>query len=219
MQMPKKRTLLSTFYFLLSARGGQSLIEVLIALLVGAIMIGAGAAIIAPVLRSNTQTLRAQVGTSLGKELLENVSVWGQGNWNNILALATTSANQYYLTTSTSPFSHATGTESIQVGTTTYTRYFYIDNITRDAGNLIDPSGTDDPSTKKVTVVYRWPQSATNTLSTYLTRSRTNFIYTQTDWFGGPGQDTPTTSTNSMFSTSSQIYYATTTGSIQIQFQ
>src|SRR3989338_6620122 len=146
MQMPKKRTLLSTFYFLLSARGGQSLIEVLIALLVGAIMIGAGAAIIAPVLRSNTQTLRAQVGTSLGKELLENVSVWGQGNWNNILALATTSANQYYLPTSPSPFSHATGTESIQVGTTTYTRYFYIDNITRDAGNIIDPSGTDDPS-------------------------------------------------------------------------
>ncbi|MBI3114854.1 MAG: hypothetical protein HYZ07_02745, partial [Candidatus Harrisonbacteria bacterium] len=48
----------------------------MIALLVGAIMIGAGATLIAPVLKSNTQTLRAQVGGSLAKELMQNVSVW-----------------------------------------------------------------------------------------------------------------------------------------------
>ncbi|MBM3257126.1 MAG: hypothetical protein FJY98_02230 [Candidatus Liptonbacteria bacterium] len=218
--MNQHKNLFSTFYFLLSARGGQSLIEVLIALLVGVIMIGAGATIIAPVLRSNTQTLKSQVGTSLGKELLDNVSVWSQGDWNGLLALSTTSANRYYLTTSTSPFSSVSGSENLQVGTTTYTRYFYVDDVFRDAGNLIVTSGgNSDPSTKRVTVVYRWPQSATNTLSTYLTRSRTSYIYSQTDWFGGPGQDTPVTSTNSKFSTSTKIYYTTSTGSIQIQFQ
>ncbi len=201
-------------------RSGQSLVEVLIALLVGAIMIGAGATIIAPVLRSNTQTLRTQVGAGLAKELLENVSVWADSDWNNVLALATTSANSYYLTTSTSPFSAVSGTESLQVGTTTYTRYFYLDEVTRDAGDAIVTSGgTNDPSTKKVTVIYRWPQSATNTLATYLTRARTNFVFSQTDWFGGPGQNTPVTSTDSRFSTSTSMYYTTTTGSIQIQFQ
>ncbi len=218
--MAKNRNLLTTYHLLLTSRKGQSLIEVLIALLVGAIMIGAGATIIAPVLRSNTQTLRAQVGAGLAKELLENVSVWADSNWSSVLALATTSANQYYLTTSTSPFSHATGTESIQVGTTTYTRYFYLDEVTRDAGDVIVTSGgTNDPSTKRVTVTYRWPQSTTNTLATYITRSRSNFIFSQTDWFGGPGQDTPATSTDSRFSTSTSMYYTTTTGSIQIQFQ
>jgi prepilin-type N-terminal cleavage/methylation domain-containing protein len=211
---------LITHHSKLETRSGQSLIEVLIALLVGAIMVGAGATIIASVLRSNTHSLRAQVGTGLAKELLENVSVWSSSDWNNILALATTSANRYYLTTSTSPFSHATGTESITVGTTTYTRYFYVDEVSRDAGDvLVSSGGTNDPSTRRVTVVFRWPQSSTNTIATYLTRSRTNYVFNQTDWFGGPGLDTPVTSTGSRFSTSTKIYYTTTTGSIQIQFQ
>ncbi|MBI2623600.1 MAG: prepilin-type N-terminal cleavage/methylation domain-containing protein [Candidatus Liptonbacteria bacterium] len=211
----------NTHHSQLATRCGQSLIEVLIALLVGAIMIGAGATLIAPVLKSNTQTLRAQVGGSLAKELMQNVSVWADSDWNGVLALATTSANRYYLTTSTSPFSHATGTETLQVGTTTYTRYFYLDEVERDAGDVIvvDGTGTNDPSTKKVTVVYRWPQSTTNTMAMYLTRSRTGYVVSQTDWFGGPGLDTPVTSTGSRFSTSTSIYYATTTGSIQIQFQ
>jgi hypothetical protein len=155
----------------------------------------------------------------LAKELIENVSVWADSNWSGVLALATTSANRYYLTTSTSPFSHATGTESISVGTTTYTRYFYVDEVIRDAGDvLVTSGGTNDPSTKKVTVIYRWPQSATNTLTTYITRARTNYVFSQTDWFGGPGQDTPATSTDSRFSTSVSIGYTSSTGSIEIQF-
>lgn len=205
-------------------RSGQSLIEVLIALLVGAIMIGAGVTIIASVLRSNTQTLRTQVGAGLAKELLENVSVWADSDWSNVLALATTSANRYYLTTSTSPFSAVSGTESLQVGTTTYTRYFYLDEVYRSNTSsgqdmIVASGGANDPSTKQVTVIYRWPQSATNTLATYLTRARTNFVFSQTDWFGGPGQDSPVTSTDSRFSTSTSLYHTTTTGSILIQFQ
>ncbi len=216
----KYRRLFHSFPSLFSLKSGQSLIEVLIALFVGAIMIGAGATIIAPVLRNNTQGFRTQVGTGLAKELLDNVTVWADGGWSNLLNISTTSLNTYYLTTSTSPFSVVAGKENITVGSTTYARYFYVDDVQRDSGNLIVAAGGNaDPSTKKITVVYQWPQSATNTISTYLTRSRVNYTYIQNDWFGGPGQTTAMTSTNNKFATSSSIYYATTTGVIQIQFQ
>src|SRR3989338_6491413 len=124
---------------------GQSLIELLVAIMIGAIMIGAGAAIIAPVLRSNTQSLRSQAGIALGKELLDNVSSWAEGDWHNILNLATTSLNVYHLTTSTSPFSAVAGQENVAVGTTTYSRYFYVDDVARNAsGDIVSEAGTND---------------------------------------------------------------------------
>jgi len=98
-----------------------------------------------------------------------------------------------------------------------YTRYFYLDDVGRDvSGNIISSGGTNDPSTKKATVVYGWPAGPTSSFPTYLTRFQ-NKVLDQTDWSGGPGQDGPATSTNNKFSTSTQIFYATTTGSIIIQ--
>ncbi len=98
---------------------GQSLVEVLIAVAIGAILITAGVALIAPSLRANTQAAKIQIASSLGKELLDNVRVWSEGNWNNVLSLATGTTNIYYLNTSSSPFIAATGTESIVVSTST----------------------------------------------------------------------------------------------------
>ena len=98
-----------------------------------------------------------------------------------------------------------------------YTRYFYLDSAGRDgSGNILSSGGTNDPSTEKATVVYGWAGGSTSSFSTYLTRFRDN-IFDQTDWSGGPGQDGPVTSTNSMFSTSTSMFYATTTGSLMIQ--
>ncbi len=100
-----------------------------------------------------------------------------------------------------------------------YTRYFYLDTVGRDAGDaLLSSGGTNDPSTEKATVVYGWPNGPTSTFSMYLTRFRNN-VFDQTDWSGGPGQEGPATTTNSKFSTSTQIHYSSTTGSIMIQFQ
>lgn len=201
----------------LEFRSGQSLIEVLIAIAIGALMVVAAGAIIAPALRVNTQTSQAQVGSSLAKALLDNVRVWAEGDWHNISNLATTSLNTYYLNTSNSPFTASTGTESVVVSTTTYNRYFYVDDVNRDASGYITSSGGSvDPSTKRVTVAYSWPQSATYTISDYLTRYRNN-VFVQTDWSGGPGQSGPVTSTNSQFATSTNTNYTTTTGSIIIQ--
>lgn len=99
-----------------------------------------------------------------------------------------------------------------------YTRYFYFDNVSRDASGNISGSGANDPSTKKATVVYGWPGGPTSSFSTYLTRFRNN-VFEQTDWSGGPGQNGPVTSANNKFSTSTQIDYSTTNGSIMIKLQ
>jgi hypothetical protein len=77
--------------------------------------------------------------------------------------------------------------------------------------------GTFDPSTKKVTVGVRWAGSNDRFISTYLTRSKNN-IFVQTDWTGGGGQLGPITSTNNKFDTSTpNIDFSTTTGSIKLR--
>ncbi len=412
----------SSFIIHHSNNKGQSLVEILVALGVGTILIIGATGVIIPSLRANTQADKILVSSALGKELIENVRVFSEGDWHNIFNLATSSANKYFLVPA-SPFVTATGTEGIiadgitsglvgywkldeatgtkiydfsgngnngtstggpvsttgqvsqalsfngsnyvevnnsssismgtdahtaaawiklnsygtyrpviakrsggivdfsyhiddsasdgkmasyngstSVGSTStvslgvwhhvawvyssstvffyldgapngsasqtsgaansanlyigkdngttqfyfdgsiddtrlynralsasevktlyssniYTRYFYIDNVGRDAsGNILSSGGTNDPSTKKLTAVYGWPNGPTNSFSTYLTRFQNN-VFDQTDWSGGPGQEGPATTTNSRFSTSTSIYYATTTGSIMIQLQ
>lgn len=100
-----------------------------------------------------------------------------------------------------------------------FSRSFYLDNVGRDGnGKILTSGGTNDPSTKKITVNYKWGTVATSTVSQYLTRSA-NRVYTQTDWSSGSGQTTATSSINSKFaSSSSNINFASTTGSITIQF-
>jgi hypothetical protein len=97
----------------LGNNSGQSLIEILIAATIGVLMITAAAGIIAPVLKVSTQTGKAQTGVALAKELLDNVKVWAEGDWHNVSALATSSANKYFLDAAASPFVVATGTESV----------------------------------------------------------------------------------------------------------
>ncbi len=203
------------------SRKGLSLAEILVAVAVGTLLVIAAATIIAPAIKINTQSGRAQAGSALAKELLDNVRVWSEGDWHRIQGLATSSANHYYLNTASSPFASSSGDESVTISTTTYKRYFYVDDVLRksDPSQDIAASGAPtDPSTKKITVAYSWPQGATNTIAIYLTRYRDN-VLDETDWSGGPGQDGPVTSTNSRFATSTKIDYTTTTGSIYVKLQ
>ena len=205
----------SSFSF--HGRNGQSLVEILIALGVGTILVIAAATIIAPALKINAQAYKVQIGTSLAKELLTNVRVWAEGDWHNIANLGTSSLNHYYINASSSPFAVVAGNELIEFATTTYTRYFYVDDIYRDSGDLITASGGSyDPSTKKISVDYSWPGGTTSTITEYVTRNRNN-VFWQTDWSGGPGQNGPVTGVNNRFASSTQINHSTTSGSIIIQ--
>lgn len=208
---------------------GQSLIEVLIAVAIGVIIILAVSALIVPAIRANRELTQIQTSSALAKELLDNVRVITESNWHSIVTaqdgnlIATGTLNFYYLTTSTSPFLATSGVEEVQVATTTYARYFYIEDVCRVGDNIVGPppppqttcpSGIADPSTKKITVVYGWSGRAVSMISQYFTRFR-NQSFIQTDWSGGadPAQNPTTSSTNKFFS-SSVIDHGSTTGSI-----
>ena len=108
-----------------------------------------------------------------------------------------------------------------------YSRYFYVDNVNRDSCGIgsISSSATtsctfggagisDDPSTQKVTSVIK--DSNNNTLLTeheYLTRSR-NYSFNQSNWSGGSGQNGIILQPNSLFSSSTNINYAS--GTLQV---
>lgn len=213
------RFLFSIFYFLLSRRRGQSLIEVLIGIAVGVVMIIGVAIIITSSLKSSADAGRVQASTALAKELLENVRSWAEGDWHTVFSLSTSSANRYYLNMQTSPFATSTGSETIVAGGITYTRSFFVDEAHRDgSGNIVVASGIPDPSTRKVTATVSWPTSNTpTTLAEYLTR-HTEKIFIQTDWSGGGGQSGPIPLPNSAFSNATSADYTSLPGSLKIQF-
>ena len=200
-------------------RSGQSLIEILMPVVIGAILVVAAVGAMVPALSVNRQATPLEVGTSLGAELLNNVRVWSEGDWHGILSLRTGTANIYYLNASSSPFTavgaSSTGGQVLAVGTSTYIRYFYVADTYRASDQIVSSGGVYDPSTKLVTVVYGLSGSMTSSLSVYLTRHGDN-VYDQTDWAGGPNASGSATTTNNQFATSSNIDYSTTTGSIYI---
>ncbi len=200
----------------MDSRGGQSFVELLIAISIGAIFMVGAAMIIAPSLTTNGQAAKIQTATTNAQSLLNNVLVWSEAGWQNIASLATGTSYQYYLITSSTPYVATSGIESISVGTSTYTRYFYVSDAYRDSsGNpttTVTPSY--DPSTKLVTAVYNWAGGKPGTISLFITRNN-NAAFDQTNWAGGATSSVATTVT-SQFGSSSNIDYATTTGSIYV---
>jgi type II secretory pathway pseudopilin PulG len=199
-------------------RRGQSISEVLIAIGVGAIFMVAAVAVIAPALRENNQAGEVQEGATVAQALIDNVRVWSESGWSNITSLATGTQYQYYLITSSSPYTATSGIQSLAIGTTTYVRYFYLSDAYRTSGGSISSTSTSntyDPSTKQITVVYNWTEGTTSTISTYLTRNG-DAVIDQTDWSGGPGATSAATSVNSQFASSANIDYSTSTGSIYV---
>src|SRR5579864_7041346 len=141
-----------------SSRKGMTLMEVLIAITLGALLIVAAVMLIAPALNVNKNATNAQELGSLSKELSDNVRAWAGGNWHNIASLATSSANPYYLNTSASPFVAVVGREGVVVGSSTYARYFYVSDAYRDSNGFVTSTSAGgnnptDPSTKQITVV------------------------------------------------------------------
>jgi hypothetical protein len=201
------------------SRAGQSFVELLIAITIGAIFMVGAAMIIAPSLSVNGQAAKVQVASTNAASLLNNVRVWSEGSWQNILSIATGTGYQYYVITSSSPYTVTSGIESLNLATTTYTRYFYISDAYRDAsGNPTTASSGGsvyDPSTKQISVVYNWTGGKASTISTYITRNG-DAAFDQTDWSGGASSTAVATSVNNQFGTSSNIDYSTTTGSIYV---
>jgi prepilin-type N-terminal cleavage/methylation domain-containing protein len=201
---------------------GQSLIELIVAMAIGVILLVGGVSAIVPILKISSNVARIQAASALGKELLDNARVLADSNWHAFGGLSMGAANGYYIVASTSPFTIATGTESVAVATTTYTRHFYLEDVYRNptfilsAGD-VGPSDQYDPSTKKITVVYSWPPNASGTIVSYLVRTGDDVV-SISDWTSGPFQDGPISATraNGGFASSSNIDYSGTPGSIVV---
>lgn len=212
---------------------GQSLTEILVALGVGAILIGAATGAIVLSLRSSLDIRTTQVATSLNQAYLDNVKALAESDWQKIYSLpaAKGPSSQFYLSASTSTYSILAGTTSTVVEGRSFTRYFSIENVSRNScgiGSITTNATTscsmqsgasyvaDDPSTQKITATVSWEGGRSITETQYVSRTR-NKVFVQTDWSGASGQDGPITEANNKFSTSTSINYSTSTGSIVIQ--
>lgn len=197
---------------------GQALAELLVGIVIGAIIIGGAVTTIVLSLRSGLQNRSIQAATTLGQELVDNVTVYAEGAWRNIYELAKGASNTYYLAASGETFATSSGSQYLTLDNVLYQRYFYAENVCRDSGDEIVTCGTEDPSTQKITVNVNWfQQGATSTVSLvkYITRSR-NLIFRQTDWSGGDGQTGPISEVNNAFDTHYNINATGTPGSIKI---
>ena len=197
-------------------RCGQSITELLLSIAVGAIFMVATATVIVPALRENGQAGNIQQGATVAQDLLNNARVWSEAGWNNVSSIATGTA--YYLITSSSPYVATSGVQSIVIGTTTYTRSFYLSDAYRTSSGGVTSTAitnTYDPSTKQISVVYNWTHGTTSTMSTYLTRNG-NAVINQTDWSGGANPASVATSAGSQFASSSNVDYSTTTSGIYV---
>ena len=207
-----------------SSKLGQSILEVLIAIFIGALLFVGAASLVSPTLQTNKQSSEEQTATALAKQLLDNTRVFSEGSWSGLLAIATGSTNWYHFSATSSPFVATSSGEMISVGSTTYCRYFTLDDIYRDGnGNVTTTASgnTYDPSTKSVTVntfylatgqidtcgAIGWATSSLPvyaTLQTYLTRWNTA-VNTQSDWSGGALGAVTTSQSNVYASTSIAI--------------
>lgn len=201
----------------LSLSAGQSLVELIIAISISAIIIASAAGGILMVIRSNEIAGKTQAAASLAVALSDNLISVAESNWNNIYGLSKGAANKYYVATSTGQFVIQSGTEQVSVSSFPFSRYFYIENVQRDGGGAIG-SGTDDPSTQKATAIISYNISGSERTiaeSFYLTRWRNNAMR-QTDWSGGSGQEGPIINPNNKFSSSVNADFSAVPGSLTL---
>lgn len=100
-----------------------------------------------------------------------------------------------------------------------FTRFFNVENVNRLGDDIVTSGGSDDPSTQKITSRVQWTaidKTPEVKIATYLTRWR-NFVFHQTDWSGGSGQDGPFTAPGAVFSTSTNTDYSGAPGSLKAQ--
>jgi hypothetical protein len=184
-------------------QAGATIVEVLVAIaLTGIFMPVLATALVAAHAgrASSIQQLQAQSLLHEATEAMRNIREKG---WSNVVTDGT-----YHPVPGASDWSLASGAESING----FTRQIVISTTQRNtAGTIVGSGGTNDPSTKHVTVTVSWNKPTNGSLSTdaYLTRWLTNTVWTQTtqvDFTGGTATNTCATSscdTNTAFLTNS----------------
>ncbi len=200
---------------------GQSLIEILVGVAIGAILIGGAAATITFTLRSNVQNKNIQTASALSQAMLDRVAVFAAADWHNIDAVSgIIPGSDYNLLPKPPGFERKDGSAPETVDGLLFSTAFRVEaahrNQSTEAIEAASASTYEDPSTKKIVVITTWTEggeTANVTVNRYITRSR-NLIFKQTDWDGGKPQETfPTLpggeiSINDKFSASSGVNFS-----------
>jgi type II secretory pathway pseudopilin PulG len=196
-----------------SLNRGQILTELIIAITITAILAAIGAQLIGVSFYSAGTSKDRQVASRLAEEVFESLRAITQGNtsstqgWNRLylppngMGTASSSkgvANLYKILILDNTWQIASGTESIVLDGSEYTRSFVIDNVSRDAtsGNIQSTYvlANDDPATQKVMVKISKTGAPDFIFEKYFTRYL-NESTAQTSWISslcGPFSATST---------------------------
>ena len=106
--------------------GGQSLIEVLIAVSIGALIIGSAAGSLIFTVRSNQQNRATDAASPLAQELLDNVRSIAESKWQNIYNLTKTTGVTTYPYSLDDSLVIVSASQQRTVNNIVYTRYFTV---------------------------------------------------------------------------------------------
>lgn len=197
---------------------GQSLLEVVVAVALGALIVGSVVVSVAGVLRGGTQSKYIQTAAGLSEQYIQALTSIAASDWHDIYDL--TKDTDYHIEFGTSTVSIVADTATTTVDEVVYTRSFKVNNVSRGSnGEIVTFGGDDDPSTQKITVYASWtilnqPDSFSHDY--YLTRN-SDLLFSQTDWSGGSGNPGPITATTTTgFDTSSNVHYSTS-GQLKVE--
>ncbi len=190
---------------------GQMLIEILLAVLIAAIVIGAASSLGYVGLKSGQSSGAKSAAVSLAQEGLEAIQAIAESDWHNIYLPPDGSGSSSNKGESYSYYVYKNGASwaissdiakrDIMINGNTYARVIYIYNVSRNAAGdreIVASGGIDDPSTQKIRVTVSRAGEASVSASEYLTRWKNN-VSVQTDWSGGAGQAGPIAAPNNMY--------------------
>ncbi|HEY4497005.1 MAG TPA: hypothetical protein VI432_02555 [Candidatus Paceibacterota bacterium] len=212
---------------------GQSLIEIIIGSVIGALVIGSAVSAVLLTIRSNHDNRVVGTASSLMQDTVDSVRAVAGGGWHDLYNQSPKgSGEQYSISVAVGNFVIQSGSENVEINGVVYTRYFTIENVCRDnsgrgsitgvtdsdgsSNGCASSGGLEDPSTQRITVKVDWPQGGELVNAGYLTRSD-NKVTGFSDW-SGEATDPPevVTSPNNKYNTKDSNVDISNTGEIKL---
>src|SRR3990167_3118680 len=126
-------------------------IEIIIGMAVATIFIGASVGAIALILRSNYDVRTTQIADSLASEYLDIFQTVIEKNWHDIYDLSGKGpSSQFHLAASGTSYVILPSATSTTIEEKSFARYFSVENVNRNNGEIVESGVSEDPSTQKI---------------------------------------------------------------------
>lgn len=168
------------------------MLELLIVISLLAVILSVAASGVFLSMRSTRVSAERNVANALASETLEAVRAAQDENWQNLYSL-TKSTQHYYALLSGSKWVLTAGDETVTVNGLSYTRYFIVNNVSRDSTTrniqTTYSAADNDPGTQQVVVTVTWSGGNPITEYEYFSRWR-NKTCSQSTWTTGASGNT-----------------------------